>query len=209
MPVNYKIGDMNVTENINPSYYAIIPADVRYDERLKPNAKLLYGEITALANKEGYCWATNNYFASLYSVNNSTISKWVSQLHQYKYITVELLFKKNSKEVDKRIIKITPPMGNNEGGYGQKETGGMDKKRQENNTSINNTRKSIVHPSLKEIEEYVREKNYNIDCKKFFEYYSSNDWKDKNNKPVKNWKLKLLVWRRDDTPTNKEFKDYK
>ena len=69
--------------------------------------------------------------------------------------------------------------------------------------------KSIVHPSLREIEEYVREKNYNIDCKKFFEYYSSNDWKDKNNKPVKNWKLKLLVWRRDDTPTNKEFKDYK
>ena len=27
-----------------PSYYAVIPADVRYDPRLKPNAKLLYGE---------------------------------------------------------------------------------------------------------------------------------------------------------------------
>lgn len=29
------------------SYYAIIPANVRYDKRLKPNTKLLYGEITA------------------------------------------------------------------------------------------------------------------------------------------------------------------
>lgn len=69
--------------------------------------------------------------------------------------------------------------------------------------------KNITHPSLKEIEEYVKEKNYNLDCKKFFEYYSSNDWKDKNNKPVKNWKLKLLVWKQDTPVTNKEFKDYK
>ena len=47
------------------SYYAIIPANVRYDPDLTPNAKLLYGEITALTNDKGYCWASNNYFANL------------------------------------------------------------------------------------------------------------------------------------------------
>ena len=57
----------------NPNYYAIIPAGVRYSA-IKPNAKLLYGEITALANKKGYCFATNKYFAELYSVNKNTIS---------------------------------------------------------------------------------------------------------------------------------------
>ena len=31
-----------------PSYYAVIPANVRHDTRLSPLAKLLYGEITCL-----------------------------------------------------------------------------------------------------------------------------------------------------------------
>ena len=63
-----------------PSYYAIIPAEVRYSD-LKPSAKLLYGEITALSNKHGYCFASNNYFSNLYGVTKNTISVWISELH--------------------------------------------------------------------------------------------------------------------------------
>ena len=55
------------------NYYAIIPADVRYNKNLTPNAKLLYGELTALSNKEGYCWASNSYFAELYKVSNASV----------------------------------------------------------------------------------------------------------------------------------------
>ncbi|MFW3361539.1 helix-turn-helix domain-containing protein [Aerococcus viridans] len=71
-------------------YYAVIPADVRYDEKLIPNAKLLYGEITALTNDKGYCWATNSYFANLYGVTTKTISNWLSSLEKQGYIYREV-----------------------------------------------------------------------------------------------------------------------
>ena len=55
-----------------PNYYSIIPAEIRYDPDLPPNAKLLYSEITSLCNKEGYCYASNKYFSKLYKVNKIT-----------------------------------------------------------------------------------------------------------------------------------------
>jgi hypothetical protein len=71
---------MPTDQTQQPSYYAQIPSYVRYDKSLSPMARLLFGEITALANKEGYCWATNNYFADLYDVEPTTVSEWIGQL---------------------------------------------------------------------------------------------------------------------------------
>lgn len=73
----------------HPSYFAIIPANVRYCKDLEPSAKLLYGEITALCNKEGYCWAGDKYFADLYGAGLSTIKKWISSLKKLGFIWTE------------------------------------------------------------------------------------------------------------------------
>ncbi len=89
-----------------PSYYAILTADVRYDKTLKPLARLLFAEITALCNKEGYCWASNQYFADLYEVDKTTVSGWIGQLKTRGYITVQLEYKEGSKQILNRYMKI-------------------------------------------------------------------------------------------------------
>lgn len=88
------------------AYYAIIPANVRYDKDLAPNAKLLYGEITALCNEKGYCWASNQYFAELYGVSVLSVKRWLNSLVTKGYVYRRLTYKPNSKEVDKRILSI-------------------------------------------------------------------------------------------------------
>lgn len=94
--------------NEHRGYYAIIPAIVRYDNHLNGNAKLLYGELTALANEKGYCWATNQYFANLYNVSKRTIISWLKQLEERNYIKMQIFYKPNSKMVDRRHIYILP-----------------------------------------------------------------------------------------------------
>lgn len=69
-----------------PNYYAIIPASVRYCKSLSANAKLLYGEITALASTDRGCFARNSYFANLFDVDCRTIARWINQLEELGFI---------------------------------------------------------------------------------------------------------------------------
>lgn len=93
-------------EEQQKAYYAIIPANVRYDKDLVPNAKLLYGEITALCNEKGYCWATNQYFAELYNVSDRTIKNWISQLTDKGYIQRSVKYREGTKEIEQRKLFI-------------------------------------------------------------------------------------------------------
>lgn len=55
----------------------------------------------------------------------------------------------------------------------------------------------FVPPTKQEVADYVASKGYYVDVDKFYEYYTVAEWHDKLGKPVKNWKLKLLVWKQD------------
>lgn len=72
-----------------PQYWAVIPSPVRYDENLTPSEKLLYGEISSLTNKTGYCFAANAYFAELYGLTERTIRRMLADLQEYGYIRIE------------------------------------------------------------------------------------------------------------------------
>lgn len=83
-----------------PSYYSIITANVRYDNRLTDSEKLLFAEITSLSNKYGYCTASNGYFATLYNVVKETISRRISNLIKFGYLKIEII--KEGNEVKQR-----------------------------------------------------------------------------------------------------------
>lgn len=138
------------------AYYAIIPATIRYDKDIKANAKLLYGEITAICNEKGYCWATNGYFAELYGVSKNTISVWINQLIKKGYLFSEIKYKNGTNEIDKRYLKLNEvpiiknndtPINKNDDTYNE-ESGDpiqenintpITKNLKENNTVFNNT----------------------------------------------------------------------
>jgi hypothetical protein len=175
----------------SPTYYAVIPASVRYS-KLKPNAKLLYGEITALSNKEGYCFATNRYFADLYGVTKNTVSLWVSQLNKLGYVSIELI-KKGEQITERRlgIIKndATPNIINNE-----------------LNTIKINTTNNISNRKEKFIEDVLKiETDQNL-IKNFISYWSEEN---KSNTKMRfeierTWNLKsrLQRWKRSQWQSN-------
>lgn len=128
-----------------PNYYAIIPSKVRYDRNLKDKSKLLYGEIVALSSKEGKCWASNEYFASLYGTTTGTISKLIGELVDRGYINRTIVYKEGSKEISGRYLQIEPYLWSN-------LTIPMVEKDKDNNTSNNNiNNNSIVDEYEKEI----------------------------------------------------------
>ena len=112
---------MSNSENFHPSFFAIIPAHVRYSQEIEPAAKLLYGELTALTSIEGYCWAQNKYFADLYNVSERQVKNWINSLKKSKFIFVEVIKDETgthrriwlSSEIQKnfRAEKNFPPVG--------------------------------------------------------------------------------------------------
>lgn len=122
-----------MNEDIQVNYYAIIPAGVRYNRELKFAERLLYGEITALSNAKGYCFAKNKYFADLYNVSISTISRWISHLAELNYINVELIRNENKEIIERRIFILdTPYTQNNQYPYVQNSTYPIRKKSKDN-----------------------------------------------------------------------------
>ena len=122
----------------NPGYYGILPANVRYDKNLKPMEKIMYSELTALCNKNGYCNATNSYFAELYEVSKNTVSLWISDLEKAGYLKTKLIYEVGTKNIKERRIYIADPITKN-------NDTPITKNCEDNNTSINNTRLIITN----------------------------------------------------------------
>jgi hypothetical protein len=111
---------------------------VRYSS-ISPSAKLLYGEITALCNERGYCWANNRYFANLYDVETETASRWIAELVEGGFIKSDVSQADGNKRkltlkgIDKKINTSI-----------KKAQEGLEEKVKHNNTSNNTYKQSFA-----------------------------------------------------------------
>ena len=169
-----------------PNYYAVIPAEVRYNKKLTPNAKLLYAEITALCNMNGKCTASTQYFCKLYEVSRASIQNWLRLLDNHGYIERDVIYKKGSKEILSRSIKLVARPKLNI--YTDNTNINI------NNTNLTDSNKAhFKKPTLDEVKNYCILRQNNIDSEAFIAYYESKGWTVGSGK-MKNWKAAVITW---------------
>ena len=118
---------------------SLLPAAVRYDSRLKGEAKVLYSEILLLSSQKGYCYATDKYLAESYSSSQRSINRHIASLKNLGYIKIETE-RKGKRVTERRIYPLelskmaitdnekgTDKVGNTYQGSKENFTRGIDK----------------------------------------------------------------------------------
>ena len=185
-----------------------IPKEIWLSKDLSTNEKILLAEIDSLGGSSDGCFASNQYFADFFDLSKDRISRLVSGLKNKGYITVELIYKEGTCEVDKRIIKLNPysyfyqGVQNYQGGIGENT------KDITNNYNINNNNKTSKKKSTKEPRhKYGEFKNVLLsdkDLEKLKAEYGEelvekyikkmDEWIELNGRRYKNYYLALRQW---------------
>ena len=185
-----------------------IPKDIWLNKDLSTNEKVLLAEIDSLGGSSDGCFASNQYFADFFDLSKDRISRLVSGLKNKGYITVELIYKEGTCEVDKRIIKLNPysyfyqGVQNHQGGIGENT------KDITNNYNINNNNKTSKKKTTKEVRhKYGEFKNILLsdkDLEKLKTEYGEelvekyikkmDEWIELNGRRYKNYYLALRQW---------------
>jgi hypothetical protein len=197
-----------------PNYYAVIPAPVRYCEGLTANAKLLYGELSALCKQQGFCWATNAYFADLYKVSASAISEWVSALSKHRFIRVSI---DPAKGNERKIFlnddphRHLPATSTPKGEEGSPPKGDSLKESSTKKNSIMNPSgfalepqepgksKKFTPPEQSQVEKYMLELGMNgaakSESERFCDHHGQGGWVLKNGRKMIDWKCGVRLWK--------------
>lgn len=141
-------------------YYTILPADVRLDKRLLPFERILFSDILTLANKNGYCFASNAYFAKTYGVSTVSVSTWISNLVKYGYLSRTYDYKDNTKKMERRRLYVKEDFMTYKSRLNDPHKGdfkeGIKADFKENSINMNNIKNNIDHTTKVSMENSSR-----------------------------------------------------
>jgi DNA-binding Lrp family transcriptional regulator len=188
------------------SYYMVLPAEVWSSEVLSNNAKLLFGHLQVLSQKEKYCFAGNKSLSKIMKVSENTIIEYLKELDENGFITRQLIYGENTKQVIERRIYINvgiitrPGNENNPQALVTKTRPGLvTKTTPVNTTSINNRTTTVVAPTyefttekeqVKVQKEFTRTEN-NLNWNKLLSLWQTNEFAGTIKKTKKNYWDKL------------------
>ena len=87
------------------SYYMVIPSKI-WDSKLDAKSILMYGHITVLANKGGFCYANNKYFERVLDISTSTVVRKLNELESLNFIKRSIIYDDDNKTVKERRIYL-------------------------------------------------------------------------------------------------------
>ena len=89
-----------------------IPIEILKDKKLSDKEKNIYAIILYLSKENNYCYLTNKSISELLNISITQVSKLVNSLKDKNYISIELIYKENSKQIEMR--KLIPIVKNND-----------------------------------------------------------------------------------------------
>lgn len=82
-----------------------IPKEIWLNTELTMQEKVFLVEISSLDNEDG-CFAGNQYFAEFFGISKTRVSLVIKNLIDKNYITSEIIYKKGTKQILKRVLKV-------------------------------------------------------------------------------------------------------
>lgn len=191
-------------------YGAYVPFHVLSCTDITSSDKLVYAVINGLSSEKGWCWASNETIAKKVCLKKDSVSKIISKLVENNFIKRREIRNEKGEVIERRLSTnhITPPTlpDFNEDPIGLKSYTSRTELRvsiedelevSKNIKKENIKRKKVDFepPTLDEVKRYFIENGYSpIKGEQAYNYYSSSNWIDKNNRQVLNWKLKMQMW---------------
>ena len=121
-----------------------IPKEIWLSEELTLQEKVFLVEIDSLDNEEG-CFAGNQYFSDFFGVSKVRVSEVINSLVKKGYITSKIIYKEGTKQILKRVLKVSLI------GYKRKVEEGIKEKFKDSNTfnnTFNNTNNKDIYTEI-------------------------------------------------------------
>ena len=96
-----------------------IPIERLTDNKLSDKEKTIYAIILYLTKENNYCYLINKSISELLNISMTQVSKLINSLKNKNYISIELIYKENSKQIEKNskqieMRKLIPIVKNND-----------------------------------------------------------------------------------------------